>query len=302
MVIIQLGYMPSKKKWIELKNTPPANKKEYIPKYHNGYLVIPIDRYIWKKVQNVMRLRKKGYDAIIIIDGKRRTGKSTLAQAIAYLLYPKLTINNFVKGLEDAPTILEETPDEGAIIFDEGSLTASSKDVMKKKNRQILKIIDVIGQKRLTLIFCLPEFFELARPIAITHSLFLIHIYTERDLTRGRFCYFGTRKKRVLYDRGKKNYGSYKSPKADFIGSFYDFKTPFETEYQKLKRASLAEAFGKKNIKISIELKKEFTMQCLQNLSKLSKKIQNTQLATLFNLSATSIGSYLRQLHEKTNK
>ena len=302
MAIIQLGYVPSAKKWIELKDTPPANKKEFIPKYYNGYLVIPIDRFIWEKVKNVIKLRKKGYDAIIIIDGKRRTGKSTLAQTIGYLLYPNLSIKNFVKGLEDAPTVLEETKDEGAIIFDEGSLTAASKDVMKKKNRQILKIIDVIGQKRLTLIFCLPEFFELARPIAITHSLFLIHIYTERDLTRGRYCYFGTRKKRILYERGKKNYGSYASPKADAIGSFYDFKTPFEKEYLKLKRESLAEAFGKKNIKISQEVRKEFVLQCLKNLPKLSKKVQNTQLATLFNLSAASIGSYLHQIQEKSEK
>ncbi len=302
MAIIQLGYVPLTKKWIELKDIDPAKKKEYVPKYYNSYLVIPIDRFLWNKIKNVIALRKKGYDAIIIIDGKRRTGKSTLAQTIGYLLYPKLSIKNFVKGLEDAPTVLEETKDEGVIIFDEGSLTAASKDVMKKKNRQILKIIDVIGQKRLTLIFCLPEFFELARPIAITHSLFLIHIYTERDLTRGRYCYFGTKKKRVLYERGKKNYGSYLSPKADAIGLFYDFKTPFEKEYLKLKRESLAEAFGKKDIKVSQEIRKEFVLQCLKNLPKLNKKVQNTQLATLFDLSAASIGSYLHQIQEKSEK
>ncbi len=302
MVIIQLGYVPSTKKWIELKDTPPANKRKYIPKYYNGYLVIPIDRFIWTKLKNIILLRDKGYDAIIIIDGKRRTGKSTLAQTIGYLLYPKLSIKNFVKGLEDAPTVLEETKNEGVVIFDEGSLTAASKDVMKKKNRQLLKIIDVIGQKKLTLIFCLPEFFELARPIAITHSLFLIHIYTERDLTRGKYCYFGTKRKRILYERGKKNYGSYQSPRADAIGSFYDFKTPFEQEYLKLKRESLREAFGKKDIKVSNEIKKKFIMECLENVPKLSKKVHNTQLATIFDLSAASIGSYLHQIHEKRDK
>ena len=109
MAIIQLGYIPSTKKWIELKDTPPANKKEFIPKYYNGYLIIPIDRFLWDKLKKVIALRKKGYDAIIIIDGKRRTGKSTLAQTIGYLLYPRLSIKNFVKGLEDAPNFLDET-------------------------------------------------------------------------------------------------------------------------------------------------------------------------------------------------
>jgi len=245
MVLIKLGYDRNKlHNWKELGN-------DYDEEKYNDKLVVTIHQKLWEKVKNIIYIRKKGYDALILIDGKRRTGKSTLAMTIAYLLNPNISIGNYVSGIEEAPEKIDKAKDEDVLIFDEGSLVANSKDAMRKKNVQLEKIIDVVGVKKLTLIFCMPSFFNISRPIAISHSRFLIHVYTDERLNRGKFIYFGDKKKKKLYEIGKKNFGSYARPKADFTGNFKDFHLPFEEEYFRLKKESLREAldpdYKKKN-------------------------------------------------------
>ena len=220
--------------------------QEYNLKEINGYLVININKMLWQKVRNILGLKKKGFDSPIMIDGKRRTGKSTLAKTIAYLIDPTMTIKNFVAGLEDSIQAIETIKEDSALIFDESSLNFGSKDAMKKAQNQLIKIIDVVGQKKLTLIFVLPSFFELNRTIAIIHTLFLIHVYTDEKLNRGRFAYFGTKAKKKLYEIGKKNFHSYSRPQSNFTGLFKDFQLPFEAEYIKLKQESLRQALNPK--------------------------------------------------------
>ena len=236
MTEIKLGYSPKKKyKWIELPMS-------YEGKFHNEKMVVTVHVRLWEKIRNIMYIRSRGYDILPLVDGKRRTGKSTVAKTMAYLLNPNITIDNFVIGLEDSLTKIDKAKDEDVLLFDEASLVANSKDQMKQKNVQLGKIIDVVGQKRLCLIFILPSFFGLARDIAINHSKFLIHVYTDEKLNRGRFAYFGEKKKKMLYEIGKKNFGSYSKPHSDWLGTFRDFVLPFEDEYLALKRKALQEA------------------------------------------------------------
>lgn len=237
MVMVRLGYEPkSVYKWKEL------DEKFKDSDSYNGKLIVTINLELWKKIKNVMYLKHKGYDSIILLDGKRRTGKSTLAMTIAYLLNPSITINNYIAGMGEAFDKIANAKNEDVLIFDEGSLVASSKDAMTKLNKQLEKVIDVVGQKKLTLLFCMPEFYKISNSLATVHSLFLIHVYTDENLNRGRFAYFGTSRKKGLYYHAKKNFGSYDKPKSDFTGLFNDFHLPFEEEYFKLKLQSLKEA------------------------------------------------------------
>ena len=63
-------------------------------------------------------------------------------------------------------------------------------------------------------------------------------------MNRGRFAYWGERRKKGLYELGKKNFGSYSKPRANFRGKFTNYKLPYDDEYQKVKMKSLMEAFG----------------------------------------------------------
>jgi hypothetical protein len=214
------------------------NKWTEVPEDCMGGLYL--DGYLKTKLDNVKDIIKKNWDCVILIDGKERAGKSTLGFCCAwYLSDGKMTINNLAKNTDDAIAKIQTLPDKSVLFIDEGSLSFSSKDAMRTEQKKIMKILDVVGQKNLTIIIVLPSFFELNKSIACRRSKFLLHVYTDEQLERGRFTYFGEKKKRMLYEVGKKNYGSYDYPEADFIGRFTDFKTPFFEEYLKLKRDTL---------------------------------------------------------------
>jgi len=199
-----------------------------------------IDGYLKSKLDNVKKIISKNWDAVILIDGKERSGKSTLGFVCAwYLSDGKVTINNISKDTEDAIRKIETLPDKSILFVDEGSMSFSSKDAMRREQRKIMKILDVVGQKNLCIIIILPSFFDLLKPIATRRARFLLHVYTDEELNRGRFSYFGEKKLKKLYEYGKKNFGSYDKPESDFIGRFTDFKVPFFEEYLKLKRETL---------------------------------------------------------------
>jgi hypothetical protein len=214
------------------------NKWVEVPEDYRGGLYL--DGYLKSKLDNVKHIITKNWDCVILIDGKERAGKSTLGFICAwYLSNEQITINNLAKNTDDAIAKIQTLPDKSVLFIDEGSLSFSSKDAMRTEQKKIMKILDVVGQKNLTIIIILPSFFELSKAIACRRSKFLLHVYTDEQLERGRFTYFGEKKKRILYEVGKKNYGSYDYPEADFIGRFIDFKTPFFEEYLKLKRDTL---------------------------------------------------------------
>lgn len=201
---------------------------------------IYLDQNIKNKLDNINKIRKKGYDCIIILDGDERTGKSTLALTIAwYLSGGNLTVNNIAIDNPDLIKKLKEFPDESIIIPDEAVLMFSSTDVMKKESKNLKKIMNIIGMKRMVLILNIPSFFDLNKEIAVRRSRFLLHVYTDKEMNRGRVAYYGTKKKKLLYLLGKKSFESYAKPRPDFLARFTDFKPSWWDDYLKVKEKTL---------------------------------------------------------------
>jgi hypothetical protein len=203
---------------------------------------IYLDGFLRKRLDRIQVIKKKKWDCVFLIDGKERAGKSTMGFLCGTYLDPNLGLGQVAANADEALSKLESLPDGSVMIIDEGSLMFSSKDVMKQEQKQLIKILNVIGQKSMVLIIILPCFFDLTKYIAVNRSRFLLHVYTSKQLDRGRFAYWGENKKAKLYIYGKKNYNSYAYPRADFIGRFAAFD-PFGEEYQKLKRKSLFATF-----------------------------------------------------------
>ena len=243
MTLINLGYSPrAKHKWKELPLDYPEEE-------HNNKKVIKFHKKLFGLIKVILDMKEKGWDSIIIIDGRRRSGKSTLAMTIAYLLNPNITINNYVSGLEETPEKIGKAKEKDVLIFDEGSLVAGSKDAMTKKSKQLHKIIDVIGQKKLTLIFCIPSILSMSRQIVCDHSMFLIRVgVSKKALTRGKFRVYKNRKMKQLYDISKKDARLAKKVKHSFNGKFVDFHLPFEEEYFNLKNRSMNEAINPESV------------------------------------------------------
>jgi len=195
-----------------------------------------------QKLDNIKKVQKSGWDCTLLIDGIEGSGKSTLGLTCAYYLSEgKFNVKDICTGSHDAVKKLEDAKDGGVLLIDEGSLLFSSSDAMRKEQKQLILILNVIRQKRMALIIVSPSFFRLNRYIATDRSRFLIHVYTKQDLRRGRFIYFGQKKKNKLYELGKKNFNSYAKPKSNWNGTFADFN-PFGEEYANIKKKSLNEA------------------------------------------------------------
>lgn len=271
----------------------------------------PIDRFLIKKLDNVKHIIKRNWDCVILIDGMERSGKSTLGFTIGwYLSEGKITLNNVASDTDDAIRKCTELPDGSILILDEGSLIFSSKDTMRKEQKQLIKILNVIGQKNMVFIIILPSFFDLNKFVAVSRSRMLLHVYANKQMQRGRYCYFGEKKKKILYEYGKKHFNSYRYPKANFVGAFYDF-FPFDNleEYKNLKKVSLKEALhpevkiDPKKIALMIERKNIYEIGT--RLKKINKdknlKLNQLEIANIFGLKYNTFKDLMRlqrQRHE----
>lgn len=216
-----------KNEWVKLPDHSPKG--------------IYVNAYLKEKLDNILHIQKKEWDAMILIDGKERSGKSILGMTCAwYLTKGKLTIDNFAKGLEEAKAKIRTLPNKSILVVDEASLVFNTKDSRTNVSVELQKIMDVVGQKNMVFILILPSIFDLAKSIATRRSLFLLHVFVDEKWNRGSFAYYGEETKEVLYVEGKKNYNKYTIP-PDFTGSFTNFKPPFYDEYLKLKKETLIE-------------------------------------------------------------
>ncbi|MEI6850286.1 MAG: hypothetical protein WCK29_04580, partial [archaeon] len=162
-----------------------------------------------------------------------------------YLSKGKLGLPNFCRGIADASKKIAGLPDKSVLIVDEASTVFSSKDGMTDATKKLLKIMDVVGQKNLIFILCLPCIFDLTKTIAVRRSLFLCHVYPDKQYNRGQYAYWGEKTKKELYIYGKKNFDSYKQPRYEYNGEYMDFKPPFYQEYLDIvKKESLNEVLN----------------------------------------------------------
>lgn len=208
-----------------LKYNHKHKKWNHIDESNKDSDCIYLDGKLKEKLDNIKMILKKNWDCFFIIDGMEGSGKSTLGLTCAwYLSDTKFTVNNICKSAKEAIEKMSSFPEESVLIIDEGDLMFSSKDVFNTEQKLLINLTKVIRFRRLVLIIIAPSFFDLNRGISERRSKFLLHVYTDKKLTRGRFAYFGSRKKHLLYEMGKKNYNSYDKPHSDFVGTFTDFK------------------------------------------------------------------------------
>lgn len=288
MTLIKLGFSPQNKYLWKVLPT------DYDEVGYNGKPVIKFHERLWELNKTGWDMKHKGWDNIFLIDGRRRAGKSTLGFTWAYLINPNLTIDNFVSGISEFPSKIDKAKDMDVLFVDEGTLVASSKDTMTKQSKQLHKILDVCGQKKLTIIFCMPSFLSVSRQIVVDHSMFLVRVGVKRKtLARGLFKCYKNKRMKQLYDDSKKDYKLGKKVKHSFDGKFVDFHLPFEDEYFKLKNKSMHEAinpeYNKPKKPNASQIKNELMMKFKEN----NPDIPNEAIYKGFGMSKTEY--YRRQ-------
>jgi hypothetical protein len=233
------GYS-SKPVGTEIEDLHPVNP-ELQPGQDTVYrvhkLAYHITNYLYAALMTLLDILKHDKDAVIIIDGKERSGKSVLAQQIAYFLDATFTIDRICFTPQEFIQAIKDTPRGGAIILDEALTTLFSRQAMTKNNVFMVKTIAEVGQKNLVLLVVLPTFFDLDKYVSIWRAVGLFHV-KEREGTRGYYDFYGEKELLSLYASGKAFY-DYSAVRARWHGQFQNIYTVDETEYRKKKSDSL---------------------------------------------------------------
>jgi len=257
---MKVKYNNQTNKWDEL----PLDSNEGM--YLDGKLKIKLD--------NIKFIIKKNWDAPFMIDGLEGSGKTTLGLTCAwYLSDCKFKKENICKSAKEAINKLGTFPDESVLLIDEGDLMFSSKEVFNQEQQKLIKLLKVIRYKKMVLIIIAPSFFDLNKGISVRRSRFLLHVYTDDKMNRGRFAYFGDKKKNMLYELGKKNFGSYSKPSAEFVGRFVDFN-PLGDDYHEVKDLIVSGLLEEKDkIITEKDIIKELIIKFKQNCPELSNEV-----------------------------
>lgn len=210
-----------------------------------------MDGILFENMNKAKDLILDDWDMIFLVDGLERTGKSVLAQQIAYYLDPTFNLDRICFSTDELKRCIINAQPYQALIFDEAFTGLSSKASMSKESQELIQVFAEMGQKNLFLLIVMPTFYELNRYVAIHRSRALIHVYSGSDpkqpkkdgFVRGFFTFYDRDKKIELYANEylKKHY-RYKGPGApipNFYGRFVGFYTVDQAAYREKKATAL---------------------------------------------------------------
>ena len=195
---------------------------------------------------NLMEVQKavltKNWDYLSIISGYPGTGKSTLAQRICKCLDPTFTTKDricFTGTGEDGLIERTSVAKKGqAFMLDEGFLDLNTRVTRSPEFSKIVSHLQLIRQKGLFIIVCLPNFFELSKGIAVFRASHLFVVFKDEKWSRGSFAAFSKVKKKKLYVDGNR-YMDYDCVKPSWKSSFSGKWIADQPLYEKLKAKHL---------------------------------------------------------------
>lgn len=131
-------------------------KKQIVPIYDKR-----IHSYIGEKAKEWVN---KKFDCPILIVGKRRRGKSLNGACIARKVDEDFPLDNVAFRLDGFREMLNKLPRANpkkglypVAIYDEAGVDLYSKDWQRRFVKEMVKVFQIIGKKRIVMIFCLPH-------------------------------------------------------------------------------------------------------------------------------------------------
>ena len=180
------------------------------------------DAYLSKLDLMVKRMEGTD-DNILPIDGDEGQGKTEFAVGTCYYIAYKTGrsygVDNIFFELEKGIKFAAETKEQ-IIHLDEGALGLLTTQWWNKNQQKFLQLVMVARKKKHFIVICIPKFYKLNQYIIEERSIGLVHVYSRKNLHKGRFCYFKKDAKEKLYQdwtrKRIKNYRLY----HNFHGSF----------------------------------------------------------------------------------
>ncbi len=228
--MVRVRYDKESKKWLHLTEDDPVSDMD-----------ITMDGLRLKYLDQVKKDLKNDLDHPEIVSGSVGSGKSTIGRLDCRYVsderfHPR---THLVKDVKDIKRVFRNAKKGDGVLIDEGSGIFSATDTMTKKTKYANYILDVCRQKNLLIVIVAPFFHRLTSAVAIDRSITLTRVYIDnRTGLRGRFAFYGTKRKEKLYRFAKANHGSLRGIKPKYRGRFSKDKT-FTEEYRKVKDETL---------------------------------------------------------------
>lgn len=192
----------------------------------------------------ILEMVQDGFDCIVMITGRRRTGKSTLGAQIARKVDPAFPVKNVAFRVEAFSDVLNDNPyadtAKGIIpqaLYDEAGHGLYSKEWMSLWVRNLVKCLEVIGMKQEVCYFILPHMKKLTGDIRDEMCHIWIDVDTKYKHERGYAeLYMGM--------RNKFEQSIWWNPKCAF--KFNEMDDPWWTEYQEKKKGFVNEIAAEK--------------------------------------------------------
>jgi hypothetical protein len=166
-----------------------------------------------------IRVMNKNWDYVGLFCGLPRSGKSVLARTVAKYCCPWFDETYIAFTADEFVKITNECPKHSAVILDESFEALNTKVMMSPAFLKIVNHLQIVAQKNLFIMLCLPNFWDLSKFIAVFRSSHLFIPYASYDGDRGRFKAYGRDTKRFLYVKGMK-YLDYEAVEPNFVGRF----------------------------------------------------------------------------------
>jgi hypothetical protein len=253
------------------------------PRFKRSRVGYYMDEYLAINLMGIPDYLNKSYDVVGIFSGhgKVRVGKSTLAQQVGYFLawlvsggsmaQDAITNKWFVSSkptkkvrfsIEDnivfSPDDLQRKARElftkygknQIIIYDEGRAGLDSAAAMSVINKAMQDFFQECGQYGHVILIVLPNYFKLHEDYAVSRSIFLIDVFTNKRMERGYFNFYNENQKEALYIAGRKKSGThskYSGARPSFNGRFSPFLPLNKDLYEQAKQ----EAIKQKEVKVT---------------------------------------------------
>lgn len=211
-----------------------------------GHIYVPFldERTINYIAALIIEMVRDGFDCIVMITGRRRTGKSTLGLQIARKVAPSFGLESVSFRVEDFSEILDKNPyaDPSKGLFpqaflDEAGHGLYSKEWMSIWQRNLVKCLQIIGMKNQVCYFILPHMRKLTGDIRDEMAHIWIDVDTKYKHERGYAeLYMGS--------RNKFEQSIWWKPKCAF--KFNDLHDEFWLGYEEKKKAFVNEIAAEK--------------------------------------------------------
>lgn len=183
------------------------------------------------KILDLMVKRIKGTDDVMLpIDGDEGQGKTEIAIGtcyyMAYKTKRKYDVDNIFFDLDEVIAFASSTKKQ-IIHYDEGALGLLRTQWQKKSQQKFLQLAMIARKKKHFMVICIPKFHRLPPYVAEDRAIGMIHVYSHKNIHKGRFCYY---KKASLENL----YKDYQRSKSKNYKVHYNFRGRFVEASKKI--------------------------------------------------------------------